>query len=79
MNEREIDERLKQALQHYHAKDYPAGLKLINEILRYHPDHFRALYALANTSRAGGSFGISVLASRRLTEIAPSNADALIC
>lgn len=79
MNEKEIDERLKAALQHYKLRDFPAALRDINEVLRFHPDHFRALYALANAARGGGSFGISLLASRRLVDIAPSNPDAINC
>lgn len=79
MNEREIDERLKTALQNYRNRDYPAALRDINEVLRFHPDNFRALYALTNTARAGGSFGIALLASRRLVDIAPKNVHALNC
>lgn len=77
MIEQEIDERLKTALQHYQSADYPAALREINEVLRYHPDNFRALYALTNTARSGGSFGISLLAARRLAEIAPNNINAM--
>lgn len=79
MIEQEIDERLKSALQHYQGRDYPSALREINEVLRYHPDNFRALYALANTARSGGSFGIALLAARRLVEIAPGNGHALNC
>lgn len=79
MNEKEIDERLKTALQNYKQRDFPAALRDINEVLRFHPDNFRALYALANSARGGGSYGISLLASRRLVEIAPSNSDAMNC
>lgn len=79
MNEKEIDERLKTALQNYRQREYPAALRDINEVLRYHPDNFRALYALSNTARAAGSFGIALLAARRIEEIAPGNIDAMNC
>ncbi len=76
MNNDQIDLYLRRSLQYYKAGDYNESMRLLSEILRYHPDHYRAVYGISLALRALENHGLSMLAARRCVELNPESAEA---
>lgn len=76
MNPDRIDVLMRRAFEHYQKSDYNAALKITMEVLRYHPDNYRALYASALSLRGLENHGLALLPARRCVELAPNSAEA---